>query len=146
MVYSQKVKCIHSSVDFKFSERLHLICRKYAIHRFHSNWTSLPLKSMLKLLSQKHNQKDIKEISIILWSCMVTYFVPSTTWFFLGLLVFVNPFQDQRIDMIRWLPLMATMALGLSPGPWLEGPSPGRVNYYYNRWIWLTVGVDWISS
>ena len=46
MVYSQKMKCIHFSVDFKFSERLHLICRKYAIYQFHSNWTSLPLKSI----------------------------------------------------------------------------------------------------
>jgi len=77
---------------------------------------------------------------------MVKYFAPSTTSFFLGLLVFVNPFQDQRVDMIRWLPLMATMAWGLSPGPWLEGPSPGRVNYYYNRWICLTVEVYWTSS
>ena len=35
--------------------------------------------------------------------------------------------------MMRWLPMMATMAWGLSPGPWLEGPGPGEVTYYYNR-------------
>ena len=35
--------------------------------------------------------------------------------------------------MIRWLPMMVSVAWGLSPGPWLEGPGPGEVTYYYNR-------------
>jgi len=41
-------------------------------------------------------------------------------------------------DMMRWLPIMATMAWGLSPGPWLEGPGPGEVTYYFNRSILMT--------
>ena len=44
--------------------------------------------------------------------------------------------------MMRWLPMMATVAWGLSPGPWLEGPGPGEVTYYFNRSILMTTQKD----